>query len=347
MGEALLIVNPKSGVDGHKDFVVGSAVALSEKRGLRLDIEYTKGPGDARRLASEAAREGRRCVVVAGGDGTIRDAADGVWGSDTVLGIVPLGSGNGLARSMSVSQMAEKAIEIAFGDNFATIDRGAANSMNFYSAFGVGFDAEVSYRFSLDKRRGRTTYIKHALREIFSYQPRRFRIEIGQSVIETEAMLVAVCNCPQYGNNAYIAPKADPADGILDITVIHSGNFFATMIAGIDLFSGTLDRNVLVENFRASAVKLCEEGAPPKIITHLDGEPTEMSDRIDIECHPRGLKVAVPKDIQPFKPFFTPVKSMVDDMILDIRKKIHSSAPQQKAEPAREETRQKQKKKEI
>lgn len=320
--EVLLIVNPKSGVDKHKDFVVGSAAALCESRGRRLNVEFTSAPGDAFRLARDGAHRGVGTVVVAGGDGTIRDAANGVWESDSVLGILPLGSGNGLARSLSVSQAMEKALEIALSGNHITLDRGVAGAHSFYSAFGVGFDAEVSYRFSLDKRRGRTTYIKHALREVLGYRPRKFRMKMGESTIETEAMLVAVCNCKQYGNNAYIAPKADPTDGQLDVTVIHSGNFFSTLIAGFDLFSGTLDRNVLVENFRAPEVIIEEEEADGTLITHVDGEPTEMDTTIDIRCERKGLRVAVPREVAPFKPFFTPMRSMLDDMILDIRKNI-------------------------
>lgn len=323
MRRALLIINPKSGVESHKDFVVSSAVDLCEKEGLSLEVEYTAGPGDAYRLARKAAEEGLEIVAVAGGDGTISDAADGLWESETTLGILPMGSGNGLARSMNVSQEIRKALGIAFSGHYHTIDRGKAGAHNFYSAFGIGYDAEVSYKFSLDKRRGRTTYIKHAVRELFSYRPNKFRLRIGESVIETEALLIAVCNCMQYGNNAYIAPKADPADGRLDITVVHSGNFFTKMIAGIDLMSGTLDRNVLVENFKAEEVEIEQVGARGgKVITHVDGEPVEMHPTVGLKCEARGLRVAVPVEIQQFKPVLTPLRSMIEDMVLDIRKGI-------------------------
>lgn len=326
MNQALLIINPKSGVEKHKDFVVEAAAARCDKSGLCLDVEFTSGPGDAFRLARKAAEEGVAHVIVAGGDGTIRDAANGLWASQSILGIVPLGSGNGLARSMSVSQVVEKALDIAVEGHFATIDRGMANESSFYSAFGIGVDADVSYRFSKDKRRGRTTYIKHAIKELFSCRPRKFHLTMGQNEIKTEAMLIAVCNCQQYGNNAYIAPKADPTDGKLDITVIHSGNFISKMIAGIDLFSGTLDKNVLVENFRAPAVDIVEEEAEGNVITHLDGEPMEMSPRVSIRCEEAGLRVAVPKEVHPFKPVFTPMRSILDDMVLDIRKMIKPPA---------------------
>lgn len=319
MGDVLLIVNPKSGVDKSKDSIIESAVRLSESRGLRLNVEYTTGPGSAKALARLASEEGSRLVMVAGGDGTIRDAADGIWGSKTALAVIPLGSGNGLARSMCIPQDPEKALRIALSDNYRTIDRGVSNSQSFYCACGVGFDAEVSYKFSLDERRGKSTYIKHALREILKYKPKKFRIRIGDDRIETEAMLIAICNCKQYGNNAYIAPLADPADGLLDVTVVHGGNFFATAVAGIDLFSGRLDKNLLVESMKAEEIVI--EGESENM-THLDGEPIQMDRDINIRCEREGLKVAIPHNVHPFKPIISPFRSMMDDLIVDIKKKL-------------------------
>lgn len=322
MEEVLLIVNPKSGVEKSRDSIVESAALLCEKRGLVFNVEYTKAVGDAETLARKAAGKGFKTVVVAGGDGTIRDAADGIWGSETTLGVLPMGSGNGLARSMGVSQYYEKALNTALCDNYVRIDRGLANGNSFYSAFGVGFDAEVSYKFSLDKRRGRTTYIKHAIREMFTFKPRKFRLLTDDSEIVTDAMLVAVCNCKQYGNNAYIAPKADPTDGELDVTVVHSGSFFAKVLAGLELFSGTLDRNILVENFKVKNIRIIDEKSTGHIITHMDGEPIKTSGEVEIGCEKNGIKIAVPNEVQNFKPFFTPMRLIFDDLILDIKKNL-------------------------
>lgn len=316
MDEMLLIVNPKSGVHKSKNQIIETAARLCKSKGLRFNMEYTTGPGSGKELAARAAAEGIRLVAVAGGDGTIRDVADGVWGTDTVMAVIPMGSGNGLARSMSVPIEPEKALDLVLKNKNAVIDRGIAGGQSFYSAFGVGFDAEVSYKFSLDGRRGKSTYIKHALKEIFTYKPRKFKLVMGNDHIETEALLIAVCNCKQYGSNAYIAPHADPSDGMLDITVVHKGNFFAKAVAGFDLFSGTLDKNVLVECFKANNIIIEGETAH---MTHVDGEPTEMSSSIDIVCEPKGLKIAVPENVQPFKPIISPLKSMFDDLVVEIK----------------------------
>ena len=322
--EALLIVNPRSGVDRNKETMIETASRLCESHGMRLNIEFTSGPGDGRKIAEEGSRRGYGLVIAAGGDGTVRDVADGLWKTSTAMGIVPMGSGNGLARSLGISQEESEALVTAITGQTITIDRGLANGGSFYSAFGVGFDAEVSYRFAQDKRRGRSTYIKHALRQILSYKPRRFRLTYGHEIsIETEALLIAACNCMQYGNNAYISPKADPTDGLLDITVVHQGNFLSTAIAGIDLFMGRLDHNVLVQMFRTKGIVITMEGAD-HCITHLDGEPEQTSPEVHICCERGGLMIRIPKGLPPFKPILSPMKSMWDDMLGDIRKNLQS-----------------------
>lgn len=316
MDKVLLLINSKSGVARNKDSVLELALPAVEARGERLDVEYTHSPGDAGRYARQAADEGYATVIVAGGDGTVNDAASGLWDTDVNLGVVPLGSGNGLARSLGIPQELEKAVAVAVEGNTKVIDRGMANGRPFYCAFGAGIDAEIGYRFSLDRRRGKMTYVKHALREIFTYSPRKFKITGEELRIETEAMLVAVCNCNQYGSNAYIAPSADAADGLLDITIVHSGNFLAKAVAGLDLMSGALDKNILVEMFRVDAAHLEMEPG----IAHVDGEPVKVEEGVELVCQPRGLRVCVPRRREEFRPYISPIKSMWEDIFNDIKK---------------------------
>ena len=319
--DMLLIVNPKSGVDRDKERAVDIVTTLCEERGLTVNVEFTTREGDAQEIAIGGVNNKVKTVIAAGGDGTVREVANGLWGSKIPMGIIPMGSGNGLARSLCIPQEIKAAVEVALSGQREAIDRGVAGAASFYSAFGIGFDAEVSYRFSLDKRRGKTTYLKHAIRQLFSYRPSRFRLVSENLDIETEALLVAVCNCKQYGNNAYISPDANPADGFLDVTVIHEGNFLSKAMAGIELFSGTLNSNVLVEMFRVRFLQIEKEGALESIV-HLDGEPAEMKLPVDIRCEERGLEVIVPWDNNIFRPYFTPLKSIWDDLLMDIRKNI-------------------------
>lgn len=287
-GRVMLIINPASGLMRDKDEILMPLAHALEPAVPTLDIRYTHKAGDARQLAREGVDHGYGAVVVAGGDGTVRDVASPLWGSDTTLGILPMGSGNGLARSMGVPMDIEGAIKIIRQGNIRRIDRGMADERPFYCACGLGFDAQVSYKFSQDGRRGLLTYMKHAFMEYLTYEPRRYDIETPDTRITTEALLVAVCNCPQYGNDAFIAPKADPADGLLDVTVVHHGNFLYEAMAGVELFSGRLEQNTLVEMFRVrEATITCREGG----WIHLDGEPLEQGPVVRISCEHKGLNV--------------------------------------------------------
>lgn len=318
--EILMIVNPTSGVDVNKDTVIETAARLLESQGLRLNVEFTKAKGDASKLASAAIDGGCRTVIAAGGDGTVREVANALWGSSTALGILPLGSGNGLARSLWIPQDYEKAIKIVGENHVINIDRGTANGHHFYSAFGVGFDAEVSYRFALDPHRGRKTYIKYALKELFTYKPRRYKIETDEGILEVEALLIAVCNCMQYGNNAYISPNADPTDGKLDITVVHQGNLALRAVAGFDLISGRLDQNVLVDMFCSGSVSIEPEDG--NSLVHLDGEPVKTSLPVRIDCEVAGLRVVVPSKHKAFQPIISPAEAMWDDIVVDLKKRF-------------------------
>ena len=313
--KALLIVNPRSGTR-EKDDLSGSLSRLLAGHGVSLTTEYTQAPGDAGRLACEAADAGYGSVVVAGGDGTVREAATSLWGKATSLGIIPGGSGNGLARSLGIPQDFRKAMEIVAEGHVLRIDRGQAAGHSFYCTFGIGFDAAVSEKFAMERRRGRMAYVKSALVEFLKYKPETYALSIGGEILTLNALVVAVCNAPQYGNNAYIAPRAELNDGLLDITVIHSGNLLNTTLAGIELLSGRLDRNILVETFRVPSVSISrlEEGP-----VHLDGDPLHMGKHIDVECQPDGLEVICPSAVRGFRPIVTPLRSLFEDMITDIR----------------------------
>ena len=318
--KALLIVNPRSGTRA-KDEVPSYLSALLASRGTELHTEYTKASGDAGRFASVAASEGFDTVAVAGGDGTVSEAASGVWNTGTALGIIPCGSGNGLARSLGIPQDFRKAADMIAAGHRMTIDRGVAGGHPFYCTFGLGFDAAVSEKFAMERRRGRMSYVKSALSEFLSYQPESYGIAIGGEVLTLNALVVAVCNAPQYGNNAYIAPGAELNDGLLDITVIHSGNLFSTALAGIELLSGRIDKNILVDTFRAPRVEITRLKDGP---AHADGEPMHCGKVIDVACQPAGLTVIAPPVTPDFRPIVTPLRSMIEDVLTDIRRSVAS-----------------------
>lgn len=305
----MLIINPISGVnakDGLVQMVADSMAAV----GLKVDTRYTVGPGDATRLARLATSGGYEAVLAAGGDGTVNEVAIALCGSRVPLGIIPTGSGNGLARHIGIPVDPRLSLKIIEEWNVADCDYGSANDRPFFCTFGVGFDAAVSHRFARQRRRGRLSYIRSAISEYVSYHPQTYTISANGSIVTEEAFLVAVCNASQYGNNAYIAPEASIIDGLLDITVVHAGNHVDTAVVGVDLMTGYINRNTMIRTFRAPAAVIYRASAGQ---AHIDGEPVMMDDIIDVRCHAASLRIFVPSKHTRFQPIITPVRSMLLD----------------------------------
>ncbi len=311
----MLLINPISGTRD-KSVIPTIFRELATSIGAELEIRTTSSPADAACFASEAIENGFDTIATAGGDGTVSDVASVIRGSEIALAIIPCGSGNGLARALGIPPDFSAAAKLITEGMIINCDNGLINNHPFFCTCGVGFDAEVSRRFATEKRRGRLTYIKNALLDYLSYAPQPYAISVDGRIITERAFLIAICNASQYGNNAYIAPHASLTDGLLDVTVVHTGSIIHTALAGVELFTGHLDRNTLIESFRVSSavISRLEEGA-----AHIDGEPLQLGKRLQIELEPANLKVWVPKNVPEFKPIISPLRSMVADVISDLR----------------------------
>lgn len=313
-----MIVNPVSGTRSKRGLeeLVVSRLAMS---GVTVRTLYTEGSGDASWFAEQAVAHDYDMVISAGGDGTVNEIAGVLSHTSTKLGILPLGSGNGFARSLGIPQDVEEALKVIAEGYSLRCDRGVVNGLPFYCTFGVGFDAAVSEKFSKMKRRGRITYVKSVFREFLNYQPEPYALSIGGSVLTEKAFLIAVCNAPQYGNNAYIAPHAKLSDGMLDITVVHSGSPLSTVLVGVDLLTGYIDRNTLIDTFRVSAATITRLGCGP---VHIDGEPMTLGTNLEISCDPSSLSVYAPEKEAEFKPIVSPLRAMIDDFRYDVKAKF-------------------------
>ena len=197
------------------------------------------------------------------------------------------------------------------------IDYATVNDRKFFCTFGVGFDAAVSDAFARKKSRGKLKYIQSTFETYAHYEPELYRITANGKTMTEKAFLIAVCNASQYGNNAYIAPSASIDDGMLDVTVVHAGNPFSTALVGFDLLAGMIEHNVLIRQFRTSALTI---ERTMKGIAHIDGEPVEMPSRLEFACHPSLLKVFAPKSEKEIKPFITPAASMLADFKLAVNR---------------------------
>lgn len=310
--KALLIINPISGTGKKQGLAEKVSTRLAEV-GIVVDNVSTKCAGDATELARKAVGDGYDIVIAAGGDGTINETATALCGTDVTLGIIPCGSGNGLARHLNIPVDLYGALDVIAAGRKECADYGTVAGRPFFCTFGVGFDAAVSHKFAQSKHRGKMTYIKNTFHEYLSFKPEEYVIRANGEVITDRAFVVAVCNASQYGNNAYIAPHASITDGLLDVTIIHYGNILTTALVGLDLMAGTIEKNMLIHTFRTDHLSLERADEGP---AHIDGEPMILPSRLDVVCNKQQLNVFSPGEEDYIHPIVTPAKSMINDTSL-------------------------------
>lgn len=257
----------------------------AEEAGFSPEAVFTEGPGHATELAARAAKQGISRVVVIGGDGTVNETGRALLHSSTALGIIPVGSGNGLARHLRIPLSPQQAIARALNGRPVVIDSGRVNEQPFFCTMGVGFDALVAHAFVRQSVRGLATYIRTAYQAFRTYQPSQYEVD-GQ---EQTLFSLTVANAGQFGNNAWIAPKANVADGLLDVCLLRP---FPRQVVGSlawRLFNKTLDqsRYLTVQPCRSVTIK----GDGPLSI-HIDGEPVELAtDTATVQVVPSSLLV--------------------------------------------------------
>lgn len=312
----LLIINPISGTSSKK----GLKKAIERRirsMGHTICTQETQCQGDGIRIGREAAAEGYDVVLACGGDGTVNEVATGLIGSNTALMILPNGSGNGLARHLDIPVDPLLALDVLKKGHIVDCDYCTVNGRPFFCTFGLGFDAAVSRRFALSHKRGLMTYLKSAVDEFINFKPETCSMTINGSSQNLDIFLIACCNASQYGNNAYIAPAASITDGLLDITIVHSGNPIAQAFVGIELLAGSITKGGLIDTFRAKSV-IIERKTPGTV--HIDGEPTDMSSRLEIDCHSGGLRIYAPLNNASVKPVLTPLRMFFRDCGIAIGK---------------------------
>lgn len=315
MARLMLIINPISGT-GSKKGVVETVEHAMNACGHDVDVRLTGARGDATRLAGEAARKGYYGVLACGGDGTVNETARALCSTGTALGILPAGSGNGLARHLQIPVDISLALKVIAADNVVDSDYGTVNGRPFFCTFGMGFDAAVSHRFARQSRRGMLSYVKSAISEYVQYRPQTYTVSANGKLLTEKAFLIAVCNASQWGNNAYIAPEASITDGLLDITIVHSGTAIDAAVMGMDIFTGYINKNTMVHTFRAPACVIYRNGAGE---AHIDGEPMMMDDILDVKCHHGALKVFTPGATHRFTPVITPLHEMIKGARLSLK----------------------------
>lgn len=290
------IINPISGA-GADPAAAGRRVALvraeAKRRGLRADIHLTERGGHARELAAASAAAGTELVIVWGGDGTINEAGSALLGSSTTLGVVPAGSGNGLAAALGVPRDPLTALATAFDGSTRAIDAGVIAGRPFFNIAGVGFDARVARLFNQRAAgsRGGWPYVVIGVREGWRYGPEEYEIQLDDDARRVRALIIAFANGREYGMGARIAPGALLDDGLLDATIVEEAvgiTILARFWHARHLALGTAHRapGVSMRHIRRATVR-----ADGPIDFHVDGEPAVAEGRIDVSILPAALRI--------------------------------------------------------
>lgn len=284
------IYNPHSGLI-HPEHFIRRVIAYYFPGNLCCyDFQVTEGKEHAFHLASDAVKEGYDIVVAIGGDGTVNETASGLVNSDTALGIIPNGSGNGLARGLGIPLSIRRAARLITVGTTRAIDVGQVGDRYFFVVAGLGLDAVIGKRFEDFKMRGPAPYYIAGFREFFRYQEPEYVIKWSGKIIRTRALVVAIANMRQYGNNAIISPRARPDDGLLDLAIIKRSNFVSTIYYLPTLFTGLIDRTPFIKIFRGTKFEIQRELPGPYT---LDGEVFEGQTHLEVSMFPHALQVVV------------------------------------------------------
>lgn len=286
--KTVVVVNPISGVGKQKK------IETLLKENLNQDlfdytVRYTEHIHHGTEIAREAVDQGYDCVVAVGGDGSVNDVAQGLKDSGVTMGIIPCGSGNGLARSLKIPLSPASAIKLLNQRNEHFIDSIVINDKYIsVNAAGVGFDAYIARLMKAAKTRGFAAYSNLILREYASYQSNPYRLTVDGRTLERSAWFIAVANGRQFGYNLSVAPKANLSDGLIDISIIDKIPLDHILITAPMAFMNLLDHSQHAEMFRAK--ELVIEGNVHKWV-NIDGEGENLGKELHFVNHPGSVKI--------------------------------------------------------
>lgn len=287
------ILNPQAGLRA-----AGTREAVERGRPGWHDyaVYLTREPGHATALAQEAVAGGAEVVLAVGGDGTVNEVARGVLGSRAALGIVPAGSGNGLARALRLPLRPDRALAALESAERRAIDVGLLDGRLFLNVAGVGFDAVVGHAFHESGRqggrRGLFGYLRLSLRELRRYRAPRLVVQSDSGErLEAVPFVLTFANGPQYGSGAVINPGAKLDDGRLEVVVVEHAPWPQLLAAAPRLFLGGLERLPVYRRLGLTAATV--SGSAPFAV-HVDGDPVPATDRVELRLQPLALEVLVP-----------------------------------------------------
>ena len=286
------IINPISGTHDKTEMpaLIGEFIPADH---FDCSIRLTEYAGHAAEIARQCAEQGDDVVVAVGGDGTVNEVARSLTHSQTALGILPCGSGNGLARHLRIPLDVRKALAIISNCQIEAFDYGVINDLPFFCTCGMGFDAFISLKFAESGKRGPITYVENVLKEGLKYRPETYELVDEKGTVYHKAFLIACANASQYGNNAYIAPGATMKDGEMDVIIMEPFDALEAPQIAADLFMKTLGNNSKIKTFRTKSLHIHRK--QPGAI-HYDGDPIMTGTDIDVHIEHLGIRIVVNPD---------------------------------------------------
>lgn len=280
------VINPNAGVKKKID-IIGFVKSYFPEN-INYDLIVWKNPYDFDDVREQILSGNYTVAVACGGDGTVNMVSSVVMNTPMALGILPLGSGNGLARSNGIPLDLEDALAVIARSEVQTIDSARINGIPFFCTAGVGFDALIADKFAASTTRGFATYFKTSIREFFSYKPNDYKITVDGRELRTKAFLITVANAGQWGNDVYISPEASLNDGILHVSILKPFALPAIGGIGMKLFRKKIHTSPYLVSLNGKDIGIEFEGELP---VHYDGEPLKARGKLRIEIQPASLKV--------------------------------------------------------
>lgn len=288
--KVFFIINRFSGT-GYRESLEGALIDACAALHYGCTIQHTQSRGHATDLAREAVAGKFDMVFAVGGDGTVNEVAQGLIGSSVTMGILPKGSGNGLARHLGIPMKLTEALKLMSSSQVINMDTMSINGKLSVNVSGIGFDGHVAGLFGRDGKRGLAGYTKLVLKEFISYKELRAKVTVDGTAHETSSFIIALANSSQFGNNARVAPLASVCDELIDVCFIRKVPFSRVIGFATKMFTGTLDKSSLVDICKGKKIQL-DFAAP--VAFHIDGEPQEPASTFDVRIDSGQLRMLVP-----------------------------------------------------
>ena len=280
------VINPNAGVK--KKINIIDFIKTHFSKQIAYDFIVWKNKDDFESVKQQILSGNYNIVVACGGDGTVNQVSSVVAHTTMALGIFPLGSGNGLARSNRIPLGLKQALQIIERGATKQIDGATVNGHPFFCTAGIGFDAHIANEFATSTKRGFVTYFTTTIKEFFGYKPNFYKITVDGRSIETKAFLITVANAGQWGNDVYIAPEAELTDGILNVSILKEFPKTAIPMIGVKLFSKKIHTSIQLLSEKGKNIDIEFSGELP---IHFDGEPITAKDKLSITVMPLALKI--------------------------------------------------------